>query len=895
MAAHEAVSEFSRISREELLATMERVQLVTVNQRLARHLLDQNARRHRDAGEIAWRQPSARAWDGWIVSSLQQLGEDHRLLNDAQELHLWEQVIAGELNAEQRQQLQLAATARMARDAHRLLCQYRAAFTPDQASEDHRVFHAWREAWLERINTLDVLDRAACVDLVSQAFRDGRLVPPETLVLAGFDELRPDQQQLATALAELGTRVVRWNGDDGGGGAERLLVACCDVEDEVRRCARWARRCLERGATSIGVVASDLQAYRPLLEDLLLAELAPSALLSGHGGEGLVSFSLGRSLADEGVVAAALLILSLGGSLSFDQVSQLLRSPWIGDLERDTEPRMRAERALREAGEIDWPLRRLQRFPELAKLDGFRQLLNAVARSHPGRGPRPAGEWSVQFRQLLKECGWPGKRGLGSRDFQAVEALLALFGELAALERLGRLLTRVDAVSVFARLAREQAFQVESRQGVVQVLGLLEASGFQFEHLWLLGFHDGAFPPAPRPNPFIPVPLQRRLHMPHADAQRELEFARQVSGRLFTAAPGVIASYPGSSDGGERGPSPLLHGFVPGEPELAPSCDPLARFKPADTTLEELHDARAPAVATAKAVTGGTALLKDQALCPFRAFARHRLRCEALARLDIGLDPLQRGTLVHGLLEQFWRSVAGSEELRAMSPEQRTSALRLGAARALDDLKKRVKRDIPEEVRKIEEDRLVRLGEEWLEIELQRSPFRVRDLEWRHESTLGRLSIRTQVDRIDTLESGGVAIIDYKTGLSDPLQWLEQRLSEPQLPIYASEVGDDQVAAVLFAQVRGGDCRFRGLAARDDDFPKVPDRRLGERLAELGLDLEALLERWRGVLVGIAEDFLAGTARVAPLDGEATCRYCDYPALCRVIERGAGNGEGGDA
>ena len=47
------------------------------------------------------------------------------------------------------------------------------------------------------------------------------------------------------------------------------------------------------------------------------------------------------------------------------------------------------------------------------------------------------------------------------------------------------------------------------------------------------------------------------------------------------------------------------------------------------------------------------------------------------------------------------------------------------------------------------------------------------------------------------------------------------RLSEPQLPIYASEVGDDQVAAVLFAQVRGGDCRFRGLAARDDDFPKV--------------------------------------------------------------------------
>src|SRR5690606_33742018 len=41
--------------------------------------------------------------------------------------------------------------------------------------------------------------------------------------------------------------------------------------------------------------------------------------------------------------------------------------------------------------------------------------------------------------------------------------------------------------------------------------------------------------------------------------------------------------------------------------------------------------------------------------CPFRYFAQHVLRLEEERREGVGLTPLERGSLIHSLLEQFYR------------------------------------------------------------------------------------------------------------------------------------------------------------------------------------------------------------------------------------------------
>ena len=60
---------------------------------------------------------------------------------------------------------------------------------------------------------------------------------------------------------------------------------------------------------------------------------------------------------------------------------------------------------------------------------------------------------------------------------------------------------------------------------------------------------------------------------------------------------------------------------------------------------------------------GGADLFKDQAACPFRAFAKHRLSAKSLAEPDIGLNPMDRGQLVHDCLQCFWGKIRTHQKL----------------------------------------------------------------------------------------------------------------------------------------------------------------------------------------------------------------------------------------
>ena len=80
---------------------------------------------------------------------------------------------------------------------------------------------------------------------------------------------------------------------------------------------------------------------------------------------------------------------------------------------------------------------------------------------------------------------------------------------------------------------RNTQFQVEDEGAPVQVMGMLEAAGLRFDHLWIMGLHDETLPAPANPNPFLPSALQRQHHLPHSSAARELEFASTMMDRLL--------------------------------------------------------------------------------------------------------------------------------------------------------------------------------------------------------------------------------------------------------------------------------------------------------------------------------------------------------------------------
>ena len=256
---------------------------------------------------------------------------------------------------------------------------------------------------------------------------------------------------------------------------------------------------------------------------------------------------------------------------------------------------------------------------------------------------------------------------------------------------------------------------------------------------------------------------------------------------------------------------------------------------------------------------------------------------------------MSRGTLAHTVLELFWANVGDQKTLMSLSESSLDKHLYEAVDRALDRLERERRYDLPVRQRQIEHQRLIALARQWLEFERCRGPFRVMESEKSHQIKIGNLMIRTRIDRIDELDDGTCAIIDYKTGRPDPLQWLDDRVTEPQLPIYCLGLPAEKVGAVMFAAVRSKEKEsgFKGLSRQSESWPGAKPRALEARLDEKGwVGFEDVLKHWEKTLPCLGDAFARGDAAVDPVDVELACKYCDLKGFCRILEQGMAVQEG---
>jgi ATP-dependent helicase/nuclease subunit B len=161
----------------------------------------------------------------------------------------------------------------------------------------------------------------------------------------------------------------------------------------------------------------------------------------------------------------------------------------------------------------------------------------------------------------------------------------------------------------------------------------------------------------------------------------------------------------------------------------------------------------------------------------------------------------------------------------------------------------------------------------------------------------GGVSVNARLDRMDALETGGHAVIDYKTGAASVGDWLGPRPDEPQLPLYALSQGTaEELGAVAYACVKAGDMAFKGIAREEGLIPGVKTV-AGQQRIQAARDYaswEELLAGWRYELEALGKEFTSGEARVDPKHGDETCRYCELKPLCRVNERVGGLGDDAD-
>ncbi|PHQ79250.1 MAG: hypothetical protein COB66_07230 [Coxiella sp. (in: Bacteria)] len=853
--------------------------VLTANQRLALRIQESYDYQQQQRSLKTWRSAPIFSLNTWL--NLQANTHlDRHILNTQQAHYVWEQIIRNTL--EESELLNPSETAALAASAWNTLHLWTIPLDTlkNDANQEVGLFYQWAVQFNQLCQQRDWLTDAEIATMLCQCSPLEWAAQYNTILLIGFDELPPAidalchvwEQSLPMSRIHIEKQAQQIN-----------KTALHDQEREIHAMATWAKDRLDADPnTKIGCIVPQLETLRRTLFNCFTHVFNADTYLPGHPPpEKRFNISAGQRLSEFSMIHTALSCIDwLSGSIDITQLGATLQSPYCHRHPSEQNTAAKLDIRLRELNELEVPFDRLFKAkPVNTDTDAQRPLItrlyevNTLIKSLPTVATMHS--WKAFFIKLLDTVGWPGYRTLSSEEYQLGmrwQRLLDEYTHYASVcdERI----SLSEALYLLHKLTHATVFQAEGSHAPVQLLGMLEAAGNNFDYMWVMGLDDECWPAAAKPNPFIPYALQKQHNMPHATAERELNYTQQMMHRLQHSATHIMFSYPEFEGDKLKNPSQLLNA-------IAPVTLPHTTAHPLDTTvLERIEDNTAPALSPDETIKGGSWILKQQAECPFKAFANVRLNANTPATPYFGLAGHERGTLTHDILERLWRQLKSQAALLALTPAQQNELIDDLVHLVIDEHSQGGHSEFKQHLFGLEKKRLAPLLNEWLNYERTRGAFQVSATEASQPLSIGALSFTMRIDRIDTLASGEQVIIDYKTNSNSMNTWFRDRPTDPQLPLYL--YANSNANGLVYAEVRPNNCRFKGITDTDTTADALPDVSTIEAVTKGHTDWAAQLQQWTSALQMLASEFESGTASVTPDDPVRSCLYCDLHAFCRV-------------
>jgi exodeoxyribonuclease-5 len=868
---------------------------------LARSIQNDITQQQTQAGKTQWHSPNVQTLSQWLQSIIEQgllTGAINEVsppyaLSAFNEQLLWEEVIAQSLKKNAFGDLfDISGLASAAIEANRYVVAWKLHVPREHQAEETRQFLHWQRAFQQRCRELGALENVRYMDWQLAHLAQGAGDLPMHIEFGGFDQTAPQEQRLRDILVSRGVVVTEY-ATTANTLAQTQHVQLENQDIECRAAVAWAQaRLRENPAARLAIITPRLSDVRNQLADLLDDVFYPLSIRPGMADMPRhYNFSLGTPLAQQPLIQAGLNLLRLMTvhQLQQSDVSVLLLSPFWSASHREADARALLEARMREKLPMQFSLLRFVEFIQAQQAEGLRiELLLANIKAAlliPTGRKLPSVQWAQTLDAILDALDWPGERTINSLEYQALNAWQKAMQQLARMDVLDKKLAAGDAVYYLQQICTAQVFQAETElEPAIQILGIMEGLSAPVDAMWCMHMNDHIWPPPARPNPLLPAFIQRAAALPNADHHVQAIFAATIQHRLLHSASHIVFSSSKMDGESQLRPSPMMQDIVVLNSEVLIAAS-LAEQLSAHVhdTLEHIDDRIAPAVQEGEHVSGGTGLLKAQAVCPAWAFYQYRLGAKALKTPTAGLDNMDRGSLVHGVLEQFWRK-RHFADLRDMSADAFMQALSRAVYNTIQAFAAESS-VASQAVLELESERLLRLVGDWLVYEKARGvSFRIVDCEVGKKVQICGIEVTLKIDRVHQLETGGLEFIDYKTGQMPKIKsWGEDRITEPQLPIYATFYADpaQQVAGIHFGMVKTAEHGFSGISV--DNFEAEQGKRKPAFANDFS-DWQQLLQHWKTAVEAIATEVREGEAAVRFSD-ENALTYCEVTPLLRLPER----------
>lgn len=852
--------------------------ILTPNNRLATKIRQAWGQYQYQYGHSCWESPQVHAIEQWINEQWLQYCDagvspmaTGAIVTPTMEQLLWEQAI--DQDTAKPTQLLPSNFAQLAHNSYSIIQRWKIPLP--RIKEDSPLL--WR--WIQTFNLLlkkhHLITPADSACALSIAVRKHKLTPHTAIVLVGFNSIPPLYQ---TLIEQYSTQIKTCTLNAQVGLAQRTQFY--DEQQALKAVAAWADEKQQVHPNHrIGIVIPDLARTRAQVERTFRQQFDKSY---SHPTQPRTAppfnISAGIPLSTTPLIATALLLLALNRhEVILDDLCRLLNYPFWGAATSLSQSILRAN--------IEKRLRKLARY-QLNSIE-LRYQAHLAAQSMPNSDlshaleaaanlqrsmPSTASfqQWLTLFQQQLDLLSWPGPRTLDSIEYQQYQHWLHSLEQYLSLDQLGRKVDLYEALRQLKQLLDRCIFQPETNDSPIQILGLLESSGLHFDYLWVMGMDHQHWPPRIAPNPLLPFKLQQEYGTPRSSPERELILAQDQIRGFMHAANEVVFSYSEYDATQQRQVSKLIADLP--EVDHTTLISTIALDLPtadmSSVALETVNCEYGPPLElnsqlnrdtpNSQIVLGGSSILKDQASCPFNAFARHRLGATSPPEPQLGLSAMDRGTIVHQCLERIWQQLGCQQTLLELSDDQLNESINSTILSSLQHWEKTRPDLFGQEFSQLEVTRLTSLLAQWLAVEKTRPTFKVVGFEQSEQICFSDLPLRLTIDRVDELEDGRKVIIDYKTGSVKTNQWLGDRPEQPQIPLYVL-CSTSPVAAATFAVINVTSQQFVGFSETDNALPNVtpPGHKNNEPES-----WSELLHQWQRGLTQLADEFKQGLASV---------------------------------
>ena len=742
---------------------------------------------------------------------------------------------------------------------------------------------------------------------VRNAIEEKIISCPDSISFVGFESPAPIEIDLFKLLE--GKSHVEYK-DTSGKKPEHLeAITLPSPEQEV---IYLAHRLIEDAQTlslrRIGVVAPDLNSYSGMIERSL------KELTREKSPEGFSWFNitLGIPLVNSPLIKAALIPLRLlTEGVSRELFLSLVLSPYYGCWQGKRHDCARADRIWR-ADRIESGMDNLLNSLKKNDPDILEKILCEEAEDLPKFAGinfshrRTAGQWINVVEELWSSLGFPvisdEKDTIDSRHLKEIIHNMSLQLDRIAMD--GH-----EFCSWIAHIAANKITQISASEDAgIQILGLIESRGLDFDKLYVLGLDDRALPMPVRPLPFLDISERKLIQGGTAESQHKLGL--MAFSNLISLAPDVTLLRAEQEDSKPLLPSPF---WPDNESEKyldiwsapGPAWARADWLRAAYEGLKIAADESKPKIACIK--TSDDTLLEGAALpdrisassiekaiiCPFRFLVDMILKIKPLEELQPVVSPMERGIRIHRILASFTREVRKRNLHLEQDREKGLHLLSECVDKALRDVACQPEWDVERRLL-LSFDSPPGILISWLDAETEH-----RHNGWTciaEEADFKGLQcegwsfpLDGRIDRIDYHKDAGIICWDYKTGNHPNQKDILERLTAPQLPVYLLAL---RSGSVPFMD-KYLSCETH-LSAGYVQL-KTPAKVKMNTIRGVGFQWEESLNKWTEIIADIENILQSGnfSANPYPVSSperrEAACKDCPFLTLC---ERGLALKEG---